>query len=255
MLLSLALVSLASQSQSWTEDRHTGEGRRRWKGEGTVELHCLFFGLFPPLLLIPHLHLIGFFFPPPVSCWRGVVLWTVVEAAEAPPPLKGSLIEVFWFVFSLQKRHWGLLWFNGWGLGWREGWRGRRWGWLCIRRKVWGAERWRRRHIAGSNGGWCVVVKRKLCVSVSVCLRYARVCVYFCLWPDSLPPCVCVCAKCHFLFVNVQCVCLWWKLFSPVMALLRLCDLLTCVIIGSHYLQQQTAACMFVCLELLGCYG
>lgn len=75
------------------------------------------------------------------------------------------------------------------------------------------------------------MVKRKLCVSVSVCLRYARVCVYFCLWPDSLPRvCVCVCAKCHFLFVNVQYVCLWWKLFSPVMALLRLCDLLTCVI-------------------------
>lgn len=74
------------------------------------------------------------------------------------------------------------------------------------------------------------MVKRKLCVSVSVCLRYARVCVYFCLWPDTLPPCVFVCAKCHFLFVNVQYVCLWWKLFSPVMALLRLCDLLTCVI-------------------------
>lgn len=74
------------------------------------------------------------------------------------------------------------------------------------------------------------MVKRKLCVSVSVCLRYARVCVYFCLWPDTLPPCVFVCAKCHFLFVNVQYVCSWWKLFSPVMALLRLCDLLTCVI-------------------------
>lgn len=213
MLLSLALVSLASQSQSWTEDRHTGEGRRRWKGEGTVELHCLFFGLFlpPP----PHSSSTPdwIFFFPPVSCWRGVVLWTVVEGAEAPP-LKGSLIEVFWFVFSLQKRHLGLLWFNGWGLGWG----GRRWGWLCIRRKVWGAERGRRRHIAGSNGGWCVVVKRKLCVSVSVCLRYARVCVYFCLWPDSLPPCVCVFVQSvtSCLWMYSMCVCggsssaLWW---------------------------------------------
>lgn len=30
------------------------------------------------------------------------------------------------------------------------------------------------------------------CVCLCLCLRYARVCVYFCLWPDSLPPCVCV---------------------------------------------------------------
>lgn len=217
MLLSLALVSLASQSQSWTEDRHTGEGRRRWKGEGTVELHCLFFGLFlPPSLLIPHLHLIGFFFS---SCL--LLTWCCsvdCSGRSRSPPLKGSLIEVFWFVFSLQKRHLGLLWFNGWGLGWG----GRRWGWLCIRRKVWGAERGRRRHIAGSNGGWCVVVKRKLCVSVSVCLRYARVCVYFCLWPesDTLPPCVCVrlCVQSvtSCLWMYSMCVCggsssaLWW---------------------------------------------
>lgn len=74
------------------------------------------------------------------------------------------------------------------------------------------------------------MVKRKLCVSVSLSQVCSCLCVFLSVARLAAPVCVCVCAKCHFLFVNVQYVCLWWKLFSPVMALLRLCDLLTCVI-------------------------
>lgn len=43
MLLSLAPISLASQSQSWTEDRRTGGGRGGWKGKGTGSLPWFFF--------------------------------------------------------------------------------------------------------------------------------------------------------------------------------------------------------------------
>lgn len=58
-----------------------------------MELHCLFFGLFlPPSLLIPHLHLIGFFFS---SCL--LLTWCCsvdCSGRSRSPPLKGSLIEV-----------------------------------------------------------------------------------------------------------------------------------------------------------------
>jgi len=97
MLLSLAPVSLASSSQSWTEDRHTQEEERgRWRGEGSVHL---FFSS-------SHQHLIGFFFLPlsPVD----VVLFCGVEG-RAQKPLTSYLIEVFCFVLDLPWGHYGLL--------------------------------------------------------------------------------------------------------------------------------------------------
>lgn len=68
MLLSLAPISLASQSQSWTEDRRTGGGRGGWKEEGNVNLHCFFFHSSTPDWIY----------------FRGVVPWTVGVGEEDP---------------------------------------------------------------------------------------------------------------------------------------------------------------------------
>lgn len=68
------------------------------------------------------------------------------------------------------------------------------------------------------------MVKRKLCVSVSVCLRYACVCVFVC----TPVRCLCVC-KVSLPCVYVQYVCIW-QMHSSFAMVLKLCDLLTCFI-------------------------
>lgn len=85
------------------------------------------------------------------------------------------------------------------------------------------------------------MVKRKLCVSVSVCLRFACVCAFVCV------PVRCLCVyKVSLPCVYVQYVCFWWMHSSSAMVL-KLCDLVDMLYhIGSHYLQRQTAVCLYV---------
>lgn len=128
-------------------------------------------------------------------------------------PIKGSLTEVFCVSFCERTMGCCDLMIGGWDV---KGWRGRRWGWLCIRRKASWTEQGRRRQFTGSNGGWCVLVKRKLCV----CLSLSQVCVcqsmFVCclLWWLSVcqaSPSSCVCSMC---ISDGSIPVLWWLCYG-----------------------------------------